>query len=169
MPLVAALIGAGGVAHHHARAYQLDDRVGEIWVVDTRWGVHEQFAQQYPKVSHTTTDYEDAVNADVVSFVDICLPHYLHHPVALMALRAGKHVVLEKPIAMTIEEATQMLEEAGRAERCLFVSMNQLAYPSHITVQQLLQEGVIGQTISCSGKRVWKRVGAHDGRHELEG
>ena len=69
----------------------------------------------------TYTDYRDLISDPEVDLVDICLPVELHRPVAIEALRAGKHVIVEKPIAPTVADADVMIqaaEEAGRRLLC---------------------------------------------------
>lgn len=145
MGLRAAIVGAGGVAQLHARAYELDPRVEEVWAVDIDQSAREGMARRFSKVGRTLASWEEAVGSEEVDFVDVCLPHHLHHPVAMAALRAGKDVVVEKPIALTLKQAEEMLSEAQRLGRKLFVSMNQLAYPAHIAAKRLIEEGAIGR------------------------
>jgi predicted dehydrogenase len=80
-----------------------------------------------------------------VDAVDICLPHDLHEPVALAAARAGKHILCEKPIAATLEEADRMIEACEKAGVILMVAENERFSPLALKVRQLLDQGVIGK------------------------
>src|SRR6476620_9379628 len=57
-------------------------------------------------------DYRALAESDAVDAVSVCTPHWLHHPMAMAALRGGKHVFVEKPIAMTVREADEMIDAA---------------------------------------------------------
>ena len=61
-------------------------------------------------------NYQDVLQREDIQIVDICLPHHLHREVAVAALEAGKHVLLEKPIADTLEAADAILESAAEAQ-----------------------------------------------------
>lgn len=104
---------------------------------------------------------EDAV--DEVDAVDIRVPHHLHTQVALMAIEHGRHVLVEKPIATTIEDARRIVDAARAAGVVLAVAEN---YPHLETVQQarsLLADDAIGRTLAVRSTRayqldgVWRR------------
>jgi UDP-N-acetyl-2-amino-2-deoxyglucuronate dehydrogenase len=77
--------------------------------------------------------------------VDICLPHDLHASVSIDCLRAGKHVLVEKPIAATLEEAGSMVEAAQKAGVVLMVAENEVYSPLYRSVRDLIAEGIIGK------------------------
>jgi predicted dehydrogenase len=80
-----------------------------------------------------------AVVADPnVEAVDICLPTHLHAPVALAALRGGKHVLVEKPMALTGAEADQLLDEARRQKRILMSAQVLRFFPQYQALRQIL-------------------------------
>ena len=80
-------------------------------------------------VPKTYTDLQDALIDPDVDAVSICLPHNLHAPVTLAAAAAGKHILCEKPIATTVDEASRMIEAAAAHEVKLYVAEN-LPYQS---------------------------------------
>jgi len=94
------------------------------------------------------TDYREllASNVDAVS---ICVPTHLHCQITLEALAAGKHVLLEKPIAVNLEEADRMLIAARKAGKTLFVGMTHRFYPELREAKRLLDEDSIGQIVLC--------------------
>ena len=81
---------------------------------------------------------------DEVEIVDICLPHHLHAPSALQALAAGRHVLLEKPMAMTVAECDQILASAAAHDRVVGVSHNQLFYEPHRELVGMIERGEVG-------------------------
>jgi len=93
----------------------------------------------------TATDYRKALDDPQVDAVDICLPHNLHAPIAMKAAEAGKHVLCEKPIAASLEEADRMIEAAEQAGVVLMIAENVRFNPLFHKIRDLLQDGVIGQ------------------------
>ncbi len=80
-----------------------------------------------------------------VDAVDVCLPHHLHAPVALAALAAGKHVLLEKPLARSTAECDEILAAATAAGRTVGVSHNQLLFEPHRRLAELIAAGELGK------------------------
>jgi predicted dehydrogenase len=100
--------------------------------------------------------YSDAFGAardPEAEAVDICLPTNLHARVAIEALRTGKHVLVEKPMALTGAEADQMLEEADKAGRILMVAQVLRFWPAYVALADLVRSGAIGQVRSALFRR----------------
>jgi predicted dehydrogenase len=94
---------------------------------------------------YTAEDFRAALADPHVDAVAICLPHNLHAAVAVEAARAGKHVLCEKPIAATLEQADHMIEAAGRAGVVLMIAENVRFSPLLRKVGDFLQRGAIGR------------------------
>jgi predicted dehydrogenase len=94
----------------------------------------------------------DAALADPdVDAVSICLPHALHAPAALAAARAGKHILCEKPLATTVEDATRMIDAAERAGVTLYVAENVPYQPISKTLRRIVASGEhIGELTAAS-------------------
>ncbi len=88
-----------------------------------------------------------------VDAVDICLPTNLHAPVALEALRAGKHVLVEKPMALDIETSRQMIEAAEKQKRVLMVAHVLRFFPMYLALGDILASGRIGAPLSAMFRR----------------
>ena len=100
----------------------------------------KEFAERYGGEWHT--DYSQAIEkADIV---DICATHDLHMPMACEAFAAGKHVLIEKPIARTLEEADTMLSAADKAGAKLMVCENIAFHPHIQKIDQVIARGDIG-------------------------
>ena len=91
------------------------------------------------------TDWEKVIARDDIDIVDICTPGNLHLPMALAALQAGKHVICEKPLANTLEEARELLAAAANASKKTMVAFNYRRVPAVALAQQLIAEGRIGK------------------------
>ena len=90
---------------------------------------------------------DEAVADDAVRAVYIALPVALHAEAAIAALRAGKHVLCEKPMAMNFAQAQRMVKEARAADRLLGVSYYRRLYPKLIRTKRLIADGAIGQPL----------------------
>ena len=76
--------------------------------------------------------------------VDICLPHHLHADAIVAAAEAGKHILCEKPLCLTIEEANRVERAVGAAGITLMCSHNQLFLPPVVEARRLLRQGILG-------------------------
>ncbi len=93
-------------------------------------------------------DIEDVgkmLERDDIDLVYIATPPFLHHPQAMQALRAGKHVICEKPLAMTVAQADEMIAEAHQRDRLLVANLMQRYNPVSDSVGRLVQAGVLGE------------------------
>ena len=124
--------------------YAAIDEVAAARVAEVSPEARERIGQQ-PKVAGVVEDYRALLDDPSIDLIDVCLPHYLHAPTAIEALEAGKAVICEKPIAMTVEEADAMIAAAEAASRPLYVALNQRFMPHHIRAKELLDEGAIGK------------------------
>ena len=103
-------------------------------------------AQEFPGTKSWAT-VEDAVADPAVDAVYIALPVALHAHAAITALRAGKHVLCEKPMAVNFAQSQQMVAEARASGRFLGVSYYRRLYPKLIRAKQLIAEGAIGRPL----------------------
>ncbi|HVU46634.1 MAG TPA: Gfo/Idh/MocA family oxidoreductase [Terracidiphilus sp.] len=103
-------------------------------------------AEDYPGVK-TWPTVEDAIQDSAVGALYIALPVVMHADAAIAALRAGKHVLCEKPMAMNHTEAGRIVAEAQASGRVFGVSYYRRLYPKLIRARQLIAEGAIGQPV----------------------
>jgi predicted dehydrogenase len=96
---------------------------------------------------------QDAIRDREIEAVDICLPTHMHAPVAIEALRAGKHVLVEKPMALTGEQTDQMLAEAEEAGRVLMTAQVLRFFPSYVVLRERLRNDGLGQVRSAFFRR----------------
>lgn len=120
--LRAAVIGAGGIGHDHLGSLAGDSRVRLVAVAETNPGRAQEAASRFR--IQAVSDYRQLLRRSDIDFVTVALPNCLHAPVALAALRAGKHVMVDKPIATSLGEAKAMESAARNARRLLMVGQN---------------------------------------------
>jgi len=98
-------------------------------------------------------DGMDLINDPNVDLVDICLPTYLHRKYAVPALEAGKHLMLEKPMGRTSEDAKAIADAAAKSDKCFTVGMCVRAWPEYRYVYEQLKAGKYGKVKNAFFKR----------------
>jgi predicted dehydrogenase len=139
-----ALLGAGFMAQTHAAV--LGER---IRVVCARSGADDLAASVGADV---VTDWREAVATPGIDVVDICLPTPLHRPAAVRALELGRHVLVEKPIALTLEDADAIGAAAG--DRVLMVGHVLRFFPEIAELRRVVASGELGEPIAASAYRL---------------
>jgi predicted dehydrogenase len=146
-----ALLGGGFMARTHAASYAaLGDRA-QVRVVCALDGAEAIAAELGAEVSD---DWEAAVAAPGIDAVDVCLPTPLHRPVVMRALAAGRHVLLEKPIALTLEDADAIGAAASAAGRVLMVGHVLRYFPEVVEMRRLIESGELGRPLSATALRL---------------
>lgn len=146
-----AVLGAGYMGSTHARALHARDdaEVATIYAhSDRRAG---PLAGQVGAA--WTDDLARAVTDPAIDAVVICLPTPDHRFATEVALDAGKHVLLEKPIALTDEDAVALVERAGRTDRVLMIGHVLRFWPEYVTIAQLADSGQLGELRSAVAVR----------------
>jgi len=105
------------------------------------------------------TDYHEMLARPDIDAVTIATPDVLHAPIALAALEAGKHVFCEKPLAMTVAQAEQMVAAATRADRIAMVGFTFRYTRALQTLRRLLGEGGLGTPFYVSMHVHWGAIG----------
>lgn len=145
--LKVAVIGCGSIAiHRHLPEYQVNPKVEIVAVCDIKEERAKDVASKYQTLAFT--DYKQAITESGADLVSVCLPNYLHAPVSIFAAENGKHVLCEKPMATSQEEAEQMIEASNKAGKKLMIAHNQRFVPSHEKAKQLIANGEIGKVYS---------------------
>src|SRR5690606_3095519 len=90
--------------------------------------------------------------------VSVIVPNKFHAPLALQALKAGKHVFCEKPPALNAKEAIKMAAAAKTARRTLMFNFNNRARPESFAMKQYIEDGVVGRINTCQAKWI-RRTG----------
>ena len=143
------IIGTGRISDLHALEYLQSERARIVAVCDIddesarrragEWGVPP---------GRVFNNHHDLLALHDLDLVEILLPHHLHHPVTLDALAAGKHVSVQKPMALTLAEADEMIAAAAAAEKTLRVYENFIFYPPVVRAKALIDAGEIGDPLT---------------------
>ena len=137
------VIGTGGRGHHAWLAHQPENGWEILMGADIREEANAEFREKFPHAT-TTDDYRKVLADPRIEVVFIMTPDYLHEEMALAALEAGKHIYLEKPMAITIEGCDRILETARRTGSRLFVGHNMRYFPAILKMKEIVDSGLIG-------------------------
>lgn len=141
------VIGCGSIAkYRHLPEYALNEHVNIAAVCDINEDRAKEIAKQYHAKCYT--NYEELLADQEIAAVSVCTPNYLHAPVSIAALKAGKHVLCEKPMATTKQEAEDMIEAAKLSGKKLMIAHNQRFVPSHRKAKEIIESGQIGKIFS---------------------
>lgn len=157
------LIGLGGIGRHHLMRYRQAPEAQVVAVADVRAGDLRADADLAALLEAPAEDvrwfddYQDLVTSGAVEAVDICLPTYLHRPAAVAALEAGLHTLVEKPMALTLEDCDAMLAAAESAGRVLMVAHCIRFWPEYQYLADLVRSGDAGRLLSLQMSRQGQR------------
>jgi predicted dehydrogenase len=148
-----ALLGAGFMADTHARCYEALRERAQVRVVcgldaARAGGLAERLG------ARATDDVQTALETPGVEAVDVCLPTPLHRPVAEQALAAGLHVLVEKPVALTLEDADAIGAAAEASGRVLMVGHVLRFMPEIAELRRLIDSGELGRPLAASALRL---------------
>jgi predicted dehydrogenase len=144
--LQVGIVGAGWMGHEHARAWNANAARGEIAAVADVSPVRARhLADQMDHDAATFPDLETMLARADIDAVDICLPHLLHTDAIVAAARAGKAILCEKPLCLTLEDAAVIRDVLDETDVVFMAAHNQLFQPSLIEARRLLAVGVLGR------------------------
>ena len=142
------VVGCGGMSKSHLRRFEtLSDRLELVAAVDLLEERAQVVADEMPRV-RVATDYRDIL--DDVDAVLLVLPHHLHHPIAMDCLAAGKHVLLEKPMAISETECLDLIRDSKEADRVLMVAYCMRFHPLVVRMKELIDEKAYGDVFQVS-------------------
>ncbi|WP_096439183.1 Gfo/Idh/MocA family protein [Alteribacter populi] len=141
------IIGCGSIAkNRHLIEYFGNKHVEIVAVCDIVEERVHHFASEYNAKAYK--NYEDLLANHEIDAVSVCTPNYLHAPVSIAASQAGKHVLCEKPMATSREDAEKMIDAAKQNNKKLMIAHNQRFVPSHQKARQLIESGEVGKIYS---------------------
>jgi predicted dehydrogenase len=149
-PIGVAVIGTR-FGNLHAEAISEIPERARVVAICSRTEEHAQQSAERWGADLGTTSLERVLNHPGGDAVHLCVPHHLHAPMAIAAARAGKHILTEKPIAATMDEADRMIEAAEQAGVLLMVSLNHRFLRHHQRAKALIDSGSIGEIFLCQG------------------
>ena len=149
LPLGIGIIGCGKIAAAHALGYLARPDLAKVVICSDDWS--EAAAREMAATvggADVTNHWQEVLARPDVDVISLCMPHYLHKEIAVTAAKAGKHILVEKPMAMNVAEAKEMVEAAEQAGVVLMTGQNQRFMADHLKVTELLDRDVIGKVVA---------------------
>jgi UDP-N-acetyl-2-amino-2-deoxyglucuronate dehydrogenase len=162
----AAVIGLG-VGRSHAEAYHTLDSTELLAVCDANEERLWPVAEEYGCRAYTSVD--ELLNNPEVELVSVATPHPSHAELTIRSLRAGKHVLVEKPMTIDLDEADRMLAAARAAGRTLATVFQRRWWPAALRAKQAIDDGKIGQPVLGEASSAWLRTKAYYDRDAWRG
>lgn len=141
-----AVIGGGAIGQRrHLPEYAANPNAEIAGVFDTDRQRAQELCRQYGGRAYESM--EEVFADETVDAVSVCSPNVTHAQASIRALEAGKHVLCEKPMALSLEESRRMLEAEKRSGKTLMLGHNQRLIRAHLKAHELLHQGAIGDLL----------------------
>ena len=151
-PIKIAVVGYGYWGPNLVRNFARSNNCQVAIVSDFDASKLASCARQYPGIA-TTTRFRDIVDSAEIGAVAIATPAHSHFELAMTALKAGKHVLVEKPLAQSSDEVRRLIDEAMRRDLTLMVDHTFVYTPAVQKIRQLIAEGALGKIYYYNGTR----------------
>lgn len=140
------VIGTGGIANGaHLPGYaQIPDECEIFALCDIKPEALSSTAAKYPQVKHLVDDYHKLLAMPEIDAVSVCTPNFAHFQPTIDALKAGKHVICEKPIAMNAKQGAEMVATARKEGKVLQIGYNSRFAPTNQTLKKFIESGELG-------------------------
>ncbi|MFN8377722.1 MAG: Gfo/Idh/MocA family oxidoreductase [Anaerolineae bacterium] len=148
------IIGVGGIGNVHLKAFEAVTDAEVVAICDIRPERLEEMAAEY-EIADSYDDYEDLLARKDIDAVSICTPNDLHAPITIAALKAGKHVLCEKPLTTSMSEALAMTNAAKAAKKALVVAFSHRRRGDVQWLKQAVGDGLFGDLYYA--KAMWMR------------
>jgi predicted dehydrogenase len=171
-PLRVGVVGLGWAGQQHLAAYHSHPDTEIVALAGLEDGPRAKLARKYG-IEQAVAEWKDLLKVEGLDAVSVCVPTFLHAPIAVAALNRGAHVLSEKPMALNAPEAARMVRAARRADRVLDVAFNHRQRGDIQRLKGLIEDGRLGRTYYA--KAWWLRrtgiptVGSWFTRRELAG
>lgn len=149
------LLGSGLAAGFHAEALETMKDATLAGVADRDHGRAVLFAEKHGTKSYSSL--ETMLKDDEIDVVCICTPSGFHADQAIEVLKSGKHVVLEKPMALTVEDADRIIEAAESSDKLLSVVFQNRFVPDVQRAKEIVDSGALGKLVFCDlSMKYWR-------------
>jgi UDP-N-acetylglucosamine 3-dehydrogenase len=147
----AAVIGCGAIADRlHVPDYVYCPEAEVVALCDKDKGKAREVADRWAPLAAVYSDYKTMLKAESLDGVTVALPNYLHAPVTVDSLKAGCHVMVEKPMATSMAECRRMVDTANKLDRVLMVNQSQRLFPVHVRAKEVIDSGILGRILTLT-------------------
>lgn len=147
-----AVVGAGLFGQTHLRAYTLHPGADLRVVCDVNPKALKK-AQRTYNVPEATSDFMEVARNNEIEAVSVATPDFLHRDIVVAMLKAGKHVLVEKPLATTVADATAMVKAAKASGKELMIDFHNRFNPPFVEAKKRIAKGEFGDPVMASGRQ----------------
>lgn len=147
------LVGAGRMAYWHLRGYKKMKGIDVVAIAGRTQSNIKELQRRF-NIPFGYTDFKDMLERHKPDAVNVTTPTYTHCPIVVESLKAGCHVLCEKPMAMTLEEANRMIEAEKQAGKIFMMGFSQRFYKEFVHMKDIVDQGKLGKI-----KIAWFRRG----------
>src|SRR5436190_3100613 len=145
-----AVIGTGGIGLEHLVSLSACPRAASVAIAECNPRRAEEASERF-RISRSYSDYRELLEQPDIDAVTIATPNHLHAPVAIAALEARKHVMLEKPMATNSKDATKIIETAKKMKRTVMVAQNFRFNRNTQLAKMVIERGTLGEIYHARG------------------
>jgi predicted dehydrogenase len=149
--LKVGLIGCGFMGRMHGEVYGVLPSVELVAAFDKRPDAAELVAK--PHHAKVVRDFEALLSDSSIDYIDVCLPTHLHSQFTVAALKAGKHVICEKPMALNADEAQAMIDASRSSGKTLMIAHCIRFWPEYAILKGLVDDCKLGKLLSVNMTR----------------
>lgn len=149
------IIGCGAIHSIHADAIIKNPKTKLVAVADIDENKAKKTSIQYG--CEYFTDYKELLKQENIDVVHICTPHYLHAPIAIEAMRAGKHVLSEKPMSISVSDAEELIKVSEQTGKRLGICFQNRYNPTSQKIKEVLASGKAGRILGGKAFITWHR------------
>lgn len=149
------IVGCGRIAQRHTQHINNNGRL--VATYDIKPEKSEALASEYGAKAFPSYESFLEENKEKMHVVSVCSPNGMHATHTIAALRAGYHVLCEKPMAINVEDCRRMIDEAAKAKRLLFIVKQNRFNPPVKALKQVIEEGRLGRIFSVQLSCFWNR------------
>lgn len=147
MAIKVGIIGCGKIAQvRHIPEYAANSNAEVYGFYDINQARAEELAEKYGGKAYAS--YEELLADPEIVAVSVCAANHAHAEISIAALKAGKHVLCEKPMAVTLEECEAMVAAAKESGKYLMIGQNQRLAKAHAKAKELIEQGAIGKVLT---------------------
>lgn len=150
-----AVVGCGNIGQRHIAVIDKDEKAELVAVCDIKEPLLEKLNHDY-KIK-TYKNYEELLKNEDFDIICICTPHGLHADMSIAAARSGKHILVEKPMALTPDSAKKMISEADSNGVKLYVVKQNRYNKPILLVKKALDENRLGKILMVQANVLWNR------------
>ncbi len=166
------IIGCGRIAQRHAEHINNTEGCELVATCDIEFDRAKEMAGRYG--ANAYKDINDLLRNQDVTIVSICSPNGLHAMHSILGLNAGKHILCEKPMALSVYDCGEMIKAAEKANKRLFIIKQNRYNPPVAAVKELIENGQLGKILSVQLSCFWNRnqnyyANSWKGTKELDG